>query len=93
MDYEDCVILDIDASFATVSNFMAGKIPEIPKEMEMLKYLNRIKNRKMDNYDKVYYTENIPANYDRETYIVQQIRELFFSELVAFLKPAFMAIK
>ena len=92
MDIGDCVILDIDAGFATVSNEMSSDLPELPKEYEMLKLLSRIKNQQMDVYDKVYSKEKIPPRYNKETYIVQQIRELFFNELAAFLKPAYLSI-
>ena len=62
---EDCVVLDIDASLARPSKKMSSDLPDFPKEIEMLKFLNRIKNRRMNNYDEVYYTEQIPKGYDK----------------------------
>jgi len=60
---KDSVILDIDASHVTLSNQMDGPLPDLPKELELLKLLNRIKNKMMDNYDKVYPDGNIPEEY------------------------------
>ena len=57
-DWPDSVLLDIDASFVTLSsdikNSVEGALPAFPKELEHLKILNRIKNKNFDNYDKVY---------------------------------------
>ena len=77
-NHEDAVILDIDASHAGLSNYMDSDLPDFPKELEMLKILNRIKNPMMDNYDKIYPERNIPQEYDQENFQVMQIREVFF---------------
>mmetsp|Transcript_30244 Transcript_30244/g.46246 ORF Transcript_30244/g.46246 Transcript_30244/m.46246 type:complete len:176 (-) Transcript_30244:5273-5800(-) len=71
---------------------MQEDLPDFPQEMEFMKLLNRIKNKMLDNYDKVYPENNIPPEYDRENYIVQSIRNLFFSKFLPFIKPAYLAI-
>ena len=91
-DYPDAIILDIDASFVMPSDDMNETLPEFPTEIEFLKLLNRIKNKMLDNYDKIYPERSIPSEYDKENFIVQQIRELFFTKFLPFIKHAYLSI-
>jgi hypothetical protein len=45
-------------------------MPQFPNEFELLKTLHIIKNRKKNHYDKVYYEENQPEEYEEEHFIV-----------------------
>lgn len=92
MDWPDSVLLDIDASCVLQSNLIENRLPSFPKEIEMLKSLNRIKNRKLDDYDKIYPTNFIPNNYDQDNFNVESIREIFFGMLSPFLTSAYLAI-
>lgn len=56
----------------------------------MLKSLNRIRNRNLDNYDKIYPSNNISNNiYDLDNFNVETIRAIFFDELTPFLVSAY----
>ena len=53
--WPDTILLDIDASYVTFSNQQSFRLPKFPRELDWLKTLNRIKNRKFANYDQVYF--------------------------------------
>lgn len=92
IDWPDSVLLDIDASYVIESTVMDQKLPPVPNEIEFMKILNRIKNRMLDNYDKVYLSESIPMQIDQELMEVNTIREMFFTILKPYLTAAFLAI-
>jgi hypothetical protein len=93
IDYPDAVLLDIDASFVIKSNAMEQDLPNFPNEIEVLKSLNRIKNRKLDNYDKIYNKFLNSEMVESDNFIVGTIRECFFEMFVPYLIPAFLSIK
>jgi len=71
---------------------MDPELPEFPDEIEMLKSLNRIRNRNLDNYDKIYPTKTISHGYDKDNFNVETIRAIFFIKLMPFLTSAFQTI-
>ena len=68
-------------------------MPQFPNEFELLKTLHIIKNRKKNHYDKVYYEENQPEEYEAVRVIYDLERVALFRRLKPFLVSAYMTIK
>lgn len=92
INWPDSVLLDIDASYVLQSNDIEQELPKFPKEIEVLKSLNRIRNRNLDNYDKIYPSNKISMYYDEDNFNVESIRAIFFTMLTPFLTSAYLAI-
>lgn len=86
-NYENSVVLDIDASIAFESNDQPP-MPKLPNELEILRILNGLRNRMRYNYDKVY-----PDIQDDRNKSIQEIRHVFFCIFKKFLIPAFKSIR
>ena len=74
-DYEEfykipnCVVLDIDSSYAKISS-EDGPMPPFHKEIELLKFLNIFKNRKKTTYCQVNPSETTPSECDEANMVV-----------------------
>ena len=65
----NCVVLDIDSSYAKVSSD-DGPMPPFHKEIELLKLLNIFKNRRKTTYCDVSPPETTPSECDESNLVV-----------------------
>ena len=93
INWPDSVLLDIDASYVVESRVCDFPLPPFPNEIEFMKILNRIKNKMLDHYDKIYFHDNIPLEIDQENMKVNSIREIFFNIMMPFITPAYQSIQ
>lgn len=82
-NYENSVVLDIDASIAFESDDQLP-MPKFPNELQILRILNGLRNRMRYNYDKVY-----PDIQDDRNMSIMEIRHVIFSIFKKFLIAAF----
>ena len=90
--FEETIILDIEASVAIVSDIKdpnRDPIPKFPQELNLLKTLNMIRNKKLPYYDKAKYESIKMSEYDEKYHIAKTVREALFSKFIPFLREAF----